>query len=251
MLNFALDPLTGELVSPEKHHDRKLIHGKNAVCPSCQKAVYDHSVGNLRRKSHFNHAQNSGHCPTKRGRLEPPFHTLLDYDGNGIRRREAFFSNDKNIQFAFSVCETLVCGRLPNIGSYRNNFTLDRFIELLIAADQKKVWRLKALTPRLLPFELVAYEIFNVKDSVSIKPQTFVLSRYRPYTDAIPSAPPAPAYLVKYFYDARTGRTGSLVKSTPGNPFSVTEECAEELASRAWRTQLSHHDKRIVMGNFL
>lgn len=248
----ALDPITGERISPEAHAIRKEVHGKNAICGGCKAEAFDHSVGSLIVMSHFNHVADSGPCGLKGA---PTIKDSSVYSDNGKALRSQFMQPDY-IRLAFSICQTMVCGALKGDRFVRGNFTVSRFKELLHVADRKHTWSLKNLTPTLVPFELAAYEVFNIKyreDSDKGAAITFVLdksplsdsSRDR-YDRSIPVNPEKPIYLIKHFLNA-DGTIGSRIRDLdPENPYVVSEENAIRLGGTNWARLPDRHVKCIL-----
>jgi hypothetical protein len=245
-MKYALDPETFRPISPEVHALRKKVHGKNAICGVCKAEVFDHSVKSIQIISHFNHVADSGPCRLK---VERPDSDTSDYSGDGKQLRQDFFKPEM-IQLAFSVCQSMVCGVLRGDRYVEGNFTVGRYKELLHNADEKRTWSLKSLTPKLVPFVLVANEVFDLKiSSVSGRylPVTFILDKSampvqtRRFDRNISVDPTKPIYLVKRFMKDN-GTPGSQVKSLdPDNPYLVSEESAERIAGPNWqRLSLAH-----------
>lgn len=250
-MNSALDPITGRLITPETHSVRKKLHGLNAICRACKTEVFDHSVGSLEIMAHFNHKPDSGPCPLKGQQAEK---SNLDYSGSGDKLRQEFFNQD-SIQFAFSVCQALVCGSLQGSRYVKNNFGVRRFKELLHIADNRRKWALKGLTPKLVPFILVAHEIFDLRfyeGDPHLHGFTFVLgkkaqaSEGRRFDRPLAVDHGEPIHLTKRFLSENGSIGGVVGKLAPGNPYTVSEATALSLAGSDWRRLQPHHVQNIL-----
>lgn len=250
-MNSAFDPITGRPITPETHALRKQRHGLNAICRLCKTEVFDHSVGSLEVIAHFNHRPDSGPCALKGQQADK---TNFDYSGNGDRLRKEFFSPD-SIQFAFSACQALVCGSLRGSRYVKNNFGIKRFKELLHIADSRRKWALKGLTPKLVPFALVAHEIFDLRyreGDTSQHAFTFTLgkkaqsSEGRRYDRPLAVDHDEPILLTKRFLNDDGSIGGIVGKLAPGNPYTVSETNALSLVGSEWHRLKQHHVQNIL-----
>lgn len=246
----ALDPITLRPVSPETHVIRKKQHGLNAICGACKAEVFDHSVGSLEIMPHFNHKPGSGPCPLKG---QPTEKNTSDYSGDGEKLRQEFYLPD-SVQFAFSVCQALVCGSLQGDRYVKGNFSVTRLKELLAVADARKKWSLKGFNTRTIPFALVANEVFDIRYNRHSDPVAFAFSfdkKPEPYSQrrfdrALAVDRQEPVRLRKYFMKDDGTRGATVGKLAPGNPYVVSEQSAIELAGPNWKRLPEHFVQNII-----
>jgi hypothetical protein len=247
----ALDPETFRPVSPETHAIRKRRHGMNAICGACAAEVFDHSVGSLEIMPHFNHKPGSGSCPLKGQSTE---RDTSDHSGDGEKLRKEFYSPD-SVQFAFSVCQALVCGSLQGDRYVKGNFNVRRFNELLRVADSRKKWSLKGFTTRTMPFALLANEVFDIRYNKHSEPVAFAFAfdkkpescAQRRLDRALAVDPQEPVRLRKYFMNDDGTRGATVGKLAPGNPYVVSEQSAVDLAGANWKRLPAHFLSNILM----